>query len=106
MMPQSQPIVQLSIPCHENKRTRKAAIRENIERLCTLFSNRPGFQNEVHQQLLDEAKIQSLPEDRCFAAFINDEMKIKEGLVYNMHSGELNGFTHLGDINNEFMKLE
>ena len=33
-------------------------------------------------------------------------MKIKEGLVYNKHSGELIGFTHLGDINNELMRLE
>ena len=32
-------------------------------------------------------------------------MKIKEGLVYNKYSGEIIGFTHLGDIN-ELMKLE
>lgn len=70
------------------------------------FSNRPGFQKEVHQQLLEEAKIESLPEDRRFVCLILDEMKIKEGLVYNKHSGELIGFTHLGDINNELMKLE
>lgn len=65
-----------------------------------------GFQKEVHQQLLDEAKIESLPENRRFVSLILDEMKIKEGLVYNKHSGEMIGFTHLGDINNELMKLE
>ena len=70
------------------------------------FSNRPGFQKEVHQQLLKEAKIESLPENRRFFSLILDEMKIKEGLVYNKHSGEMIGFTHLGDINNELMKLE
>ena len=70
------------------------------------FSNRPGFQKEVHQQLLDEAKIESLPENQRFVSLILDEMKIKEGLVYNKHSGEMIGFTHLGDINNELMKLE
>ena len=70
------------------------------------FSNRPGFQEEVHQQLLDEAKIESLPEKRRFVSLILDEMKIKEGLVYNKHSGEMIGFTHLGDINDKRMKLE
>lgn len=33
-------------------------------------------------------------------------MKIKEGLVYNKHPGEMIGFTDLGDTNNELMKLE
>ena len=33
-------------------------------------------------------------------------MKIKEGLVYNKYSGEMIGFTDLGDINNELVKLE
>ena len=34
-------------------------------------------------------------------------MKIHvKGLVYNKYSGEIIGFTHLGDINNELMKLE
>ena len=70
------------------------------------FSSKPGFQNEVHQQLLEEAKIESLPEDKRFVCLILDEMKIKEGLVYNKHSGDLIGFTHLGDINNDLMKLE
>ena len=31
-------------------------------------------------------------------------MKIKEGLVYNKHSGSIIGFTDLGDINNELMR--
>ena len=70
------------------------------------FTNRPGFQEEVHQQLLQEAKIESLPENRRFVSLIIDEMKVKEGLVYNKHSGEMIGFTDLGDINNELLKLE
>ena len=70
------------------------------------FSDRPGFQREVHDQLLDEAKIDSLPENQRFVSLILDQMKIKEGLVYNKYSGEMIGFTHLGDINNELMKLE
>ena len=33
-------------------------------------------------------------------------MKIKEGLVYNKHSGEIIGYTDLGDINDELLQLE
>ena len=37
---------------------------------------------------------------------IIDEMKIKEGLVYNKQSGNVIGFTDLGDINNHFTRFE
>ena len=71
------------------------------------FSNKPGFQPEVLGQLLKEANLEALPSSsRRFVAVILDEMKIKEGLVYNKYSGEIIGFTHLGDINDELMKLE
>ena len=70
------------------------------------FTNQPGFQGEVHQQLLQEAKIGSLPENRRFVSLIIDEMKVKEGLVYNKHSGQMIGFTDLGNVNNELLKLE
>ena len=35
-----------------------------------------------------------------------DEMHIKEGLVFDKHSGELIGFTNLGDVNNHITSLE
>ena len=70
------------------------------------FSNKPGFQPEVLGQLLKEANLEALPSSRRFVAVILDEMKIKEGLVYNKYSGEIIGFTHLGDINDELTKLE
>ena len=70
------------------------------------FSNKPGFQPEVLGQLLKEANFEALPSSRRFVALILDEMKIKEGLVYNKYSGEIIGFTHLGDINDKLMKLE
>ena len=35
-----------------------------------------------------------------------DEMKIKEGLVFNKHTCELVGFTDIGDINNDLSHLE
>ena len=33
-------------------------------------------------------------------------MKIKEGLIYNKISGEIVGFTNIGDINQELLRLE
>ena len=52
------------------------------------FASIPGFQDEVHKQLLDEAKLESLPENRHFVCLIMDGMKVTEGLVFNKHSGE------------------
>ena len=48
----------------------------------------------------------SLPNTRKFVALLIDEMKVKEGLVYNKHTGEIVGFTSLGDINDNLLKLE
>jgi hypothetical protein len=35
-----------------------------------------------------------------------DEMHIKEGLVYNKHTGEMVGFVDLGGVNNHLSRLE
>ena len=35
-----------------------------------------------------------------------DEMYIKQDLVYDKHTGEIVGFTNLGDINNHLIQLE
>lgn len=70
------------------------------------FANKPGFQHEVNQQLIDEVNLDVLPEERRYVALLIDEMKIKEGLVYNKYSGEMIGFTNLGDINDQLLRLE
>ena len=67
------------------------------------FSNKPGFQPEVLGQLFKEVNLEALPSSGRFVAVIVDEMKIKEGLVDNKYSGEIIGFTHLGDINSKHM---
>ncbi len=41
-----------------------------------------------------------------FVSVILDEMKINEGLVYNKHSGEIVGFTSLGNINDDLLRLD
>ena len=41
-----------------------------------------------------------------FIVLAFDEMKIKEGLVYDKHSGHLMGFVSLGNINGELQEFE
>ena len=65
-----------------------------------------GFQDEVDQQLVQEVHRLSLPETRKYTGLLIDEMRVKEGLVYNKHSGEIIGFTSLGDINDSLLSLE
>ncbi len=47
-----------------------------------------------------------LPPSRKFVSLIIDEMKIKEGIVYNKATGNVISFTDIGDINNDLLKLE
>ena len=78
-----------------------------IERCRTIqIENRTGYQDEVDQQLAKEVSSLRLPESRKIFGILLDEMKIKEGLVYNKHSGKIIGFTDLGDINDDLLRLE
>ncbi len=70
------------------------------------FENKPGFQEEVDQQLAQEVASLKLPESRTFVGIILDEMKIKEGLVYNKCTGKIIGFTQLGNINDDLLTME
>lgn len=70
------------------------------------FKCKTGFQLEVNEQLYKEAKVEELQESKKFCGILIDEMKIKENLVYDKYSGEIIGFTQLGEINNELQKLE
>ena len=65
-----------------------------------------GFSDEVDQQLMEAADISSLSEYQRCVAVIMDEMHIREGLVYNKHSGALIGFTDLGNVNNLLLEFE
>lgn len=70
------------------------------------FKHQAGFQEEVVQQLMKEAKVQNLPEYQRYCGIIFDEMKIKENLVYDKYTGCVVGFVNLGDINNDLSALE
>ena len=63
-----------------------------------------GFSYDVDKQLVKEANIKE-EKDR-FVALVWDEMKVKEGLVFNKHTCNLVGFTNIGEINNELDKVE
>ena len=65
-----------------------------------------GLQSEVDEQLLKEANIEEIPDHKKYIALIYDEVKIKEDLVYNKHSGELIGFVDITNINHHLTALE
>ena len=48
-----------------------------------------GFSEDVDQQLMIAAKIDTCPEREKYIIILMDEMHIKEGLVYDKHTGNL-----------------
>ena len=65
-----------------------------------------GFSNEVDQQLQREAKLDSIPDFKRHVCLVFDEVKVKEDLVYDKHTGELIGFVNIGEINNQLLEYE
>ena len=63
-------------------------------------SAKPGFSVEVDKMLIDASKVASCPEREKYVLLLLDEMHVKKDLIFNKHSGELIGFSNLGDINN------
>ena len=59
-----------------------------------------GFSDEVDKHLIATADMSNLQEYQKAVVVVMDEMHIREGLVYDKHSGALVGFTDLGDVNN------
>ena len=65
-----------------------------------------GFHNDIDNQLLAEIEQGKVPDCKRYIALSFDEIKIKEGLVYNKYNDEIIGFTDLGNINEQLLKLE
>ena len=65
-----------------------------------------GVQAEVTKQLMETAKLESLEEHQKYVAVIFDEMRIKDGLVYNKHEARIEGFIDLGKINNTLASFQ
>lgn len=65
-----------------------------------------GFSPDVDHQLQREAKLDSIADYQRHVCLVFDEVKIKEDLVYHKHTGELIGFTNIGDINEQLSAFE
>ena len=99
----------LSSSCYNSLRS-TGVIRLPSERTLRDYTNvikaKSGFQLEVDRQLFKEAKVDELAEHQKYVALIFDEVKIKEDLVYNKHTGEMIGFVNVTDINHHLAAFE
>ena len=64
-----------------------------------------GIQAEVTEQLIS-ANMDNLKDYEKHISVVFDEMKIKEGLVYNKNEGRIVGFVDLGAVNNTLVSFE
>lgn len=65
-----------------------------------------GFQPEVAEQLMKEAKVDDKDLYKRHVALLFDEVRIKDNLVYDKHSFRMIGFVDIGDVNNELLAFE
>lgn len=52
------------------------------------------------------AKVEVCPEREKLVLLLLDEMHIREDIVYNKHTGEMIGFSNLGDVNEQLLAFE
>ena len=82
----------------------QVTLSANIKRLQTYWN---GITSRLlDEQLMKAAEIDTLELWQKCVILILDEMSIHEDLVYDKHSGELIGYTNLGDINNHLLAFE
>lgn len=66
-----------------------------------------GFSSDVDLMLKQAAAEVSTSETLAqFVLMLIDEMHVREDLVYDKHSGELIGFTNLGEVNQHLLEFE
>lgn len=65
-----------------------------------------GIQYEVIEQLKKVANFDNLKDWEKFVAVCFDEVKVKEGIVYNKHDCRIVGFVDIGDANNAISEFE
>lgn len=69
----------------------------------TYYNNtKIGFSTATDRELFD--LVSTNKEHQMLVCVIFDEMYIREQIVYDKHSGEILGFTDLGDVNNHPIK--
>ena len=65
-----------------------------------------GIQTDVTKQLMCEAKIETLQDWQKYVAVVLDEVKIKEGLVYDKNDCAIIGFTNLGSAHSKSLSKQ
>ena len=70
------------------------------------FESKPGFDDELDKQLMKEARVDTIQDFQKYVCLVFDEVRVKEGLVYDKHSLQVIGFVNLGDINNQLLNFE
>ncbi|KAL5475437.1 hypothetical protein EMCRGX_G025254 [Ephydatia muelleri] len=65
-----------------------------------------GFSSEGDQMLRDAARLDWCPEREKYVILLLDEMHIRQDLVFDKHTGNLIGFTNLGDISDHLSEFE
>lgn len=65
-----------------------------------------GIQADVTRQLMSEVKIETLEDWQKYVTVVFDEMKIREGLVYDKHGCTIVGFVDVGTVNNALLSFE
>ena len=73
---------------------------------CTNYvRSRRGFQPEINEQLQKEVSIEFLPPSKRYVALLIDEMKVKEDLVYDKHTGQVVGFVSVSDVHGDLSNI-
>ena len=63
----------------------------------------PGFSHDVDMLL---SRTENCPERDKYIILLLDEMYVREDIAYDKHSGEIIGFSNLGEINDHFLAFE
>ena len=75
-----------------------------LKQYCKFSTGGPGFNPDILKRSEEEVSLPSLKEFQKNVTFIFDKMQIKSNLLYKKSTGELIGFTAMGDISEEFRK--
>ncbi|XP_047145625.1 uncharacterized protein LOC124818645 [Hydra vulgaris] len=80
--------------------------RTTLNQYTDFASSKSGFVPEIVSRLCLDLKIETLKDHERQTIIMFDEMKIKQNLIFCSTSGELRGFTELGDMNEELNEFD
>lgn len=80
--------------------------RTTLNQYTGFASSGSGFIPEIIERMVHDIKIETLKEHERQVVIMFDEMKVKKDLVYCPSSGQIRGFTEVGDINEELTEFD